>query len=120
MVFYDPTGKTLPTGQTWVEEVKSLGDECFRLEFSWGHQHSLRVPGVCQEGNLIFQGVGPGGIELSCNTNVTLRDIRQGFPDWRGTHRAAPSSTRHTLHAINQFFFLPFGCASCYLFEGFN
>lgn len=78
MVFYDPTGKTLPTGQTWVEAVTSLGDDRFRMEFSWGHQHSLRVPGVCKAGNYIIQGVGPGGIQLSCNTNVTFQDIRQG------------------------------------------
>ncbi len=81
MVFYDPTGRTLPTGQTWVEEVTSLGDGRFRMEFAWGHQHSLRVPGVCKAGNFIIQGVGPGGIQLSCNTNVTFRDIRRGSSD---------------------------------------
>ena len=77
VVFYDPTGKTLPTAQTWVEKVTSLGDDCWRMEFAWGPQHSLRVPGICNAGNFITQGLGPGGIELSCNTNLTFRDIRQ-------------------------------------------
>ncbi|CAL5222169.1 g4495 [Coccomyxa viridis] len=76
VVFYDPTGKTLPTGQTWVETVTSLGDGRFRMDFAWGHKHSLRVPGVCKKGNFILQGPHAGAIDLSCNTNVTLRDMR--------------------------------------------
>ena len=38
VVFYDPTGKTLPTGQTWGDST-SLGDGRFRMDFAWGHKH---------------------------------------------------------------------------------
>ncbi len=94
MVFYDPTGKTLPTGQTWVETVTSLGDGRFRMDFAWGHKHSLRVPGVCKKGNFILQGPHAGAIDLSCNTNVTLRDMRQA-PSLAGRHAPCGSSLQH-------------------------
>ncbi len=77
LVFYDSSGKTLPTGQSWCEKCESLGGGRFRMEFDWGNRYVMRIPGVPKVGNFITQGSGPEAIAISCDTNVTIQDCRQ-------------------------------------------
>jgi len=76
IVFYDSTGKIFPTGQVWCHACNSTGDGRFRMEFDWGNQHALRIPGLAKAGNYITMGGKGAGILLSCDTNVTLEHIR--------------------------------------------
>lgn len=73
---YNSQGRLFPTGQVWLQSCTAVGDGRFRMEFDDNNRHVLSVPGLAKAGNYFVMLGGPGGIQLSIDTNVTFEHIQ--------------------------------------------
>ena len=76
VMIYDAQGCLFPTGQVWPKACKAIGDRRFRIEFDDNNRHVMSIPGVAEAGNYLVMLGGPGGIQLSVDSNVTFEHIR--------------------------------------------